>query len=159
MQCNGAWFERVKISFCSFTVSWRSINWCSCTVGWNLKKIPIWGKLLCLPPRINSTFFTFFHKEEPWRGLRGVKKKMSNRFYFILFKVNKTKEETTCTHIFKFYGKVGVISWLLFHLIWKITRSTLRFWLGKLNCGFFQSLHSWKNTTKQLFSSKFQCRK
>ena len=37
--------------------------------------------------------------------------------------------------------------------------SKLRFWLEKLNCGFFHSFHSRKNTTKQLFHSKFQCRK
>ena len=37
--------------------------------------------------------------------------------------------------------------------------SILRFWLEKLNCGFFHSFHSRKNTTKQLFQSKFQCRK
>ena len=37
----------------------------------------------------------------------------------------------------KFYGKVGVISWFLFHLIWKKLCSILRFWLEKLNCGFF----------------------
>ena len=41
----------------------------------------------------------------------------------------------------------------------KKLRSKLRFWLEKLNCGFFHSFHSWKNTTKQLFQSKFQCRK
>ena len=41
----------------------------------------------------------------------------------------------------------------------KKLRSTLRFWLEKLNCGFFHSFHSRKNTTKQLFQSKFQCRK
>ena len=29
--------------------------------------------------------------------------------------------------------------------------SILRFWLEKLNCGFFHSFHSRKNTTKQLF--------
>ena len=58
----------------------------------------------------------------------------------------------------KFYGKVGGISWFLpSHL--KKFRSLLRFWLEKLNCGFFHSLHSRKNTTKQLFQSKFQCRK
>ena len=37
--------------------------------------------------------------------------------------------------------------------------SILRSWLEKLNCGFFHSFHSWKNTTKQLFQSKYQCRK
>ena len=41
----------------------------------------------------------------------------------------------------------------------KKLRSILRFWLEKLNCGFFHSFHSWKKTTKQLFSSKFQYRK
>ena len=41
----------------------------------------------------------------------------------------------------------------------KKLRSILRFWLEKLNCGFFHSFHSWKNTTKQLFLPKFQCRK
>ena len=38
----------------------------------------------------------------------------------------------------------------------KKLRSILRFWLEKLYCGFF---HWRKNTTKQLFQSKFQCRK
>ena len=33
----------------------------------------------------------------------------------------------------------------------KKLRSKLRFWLEKLNCGFFYSFHSWKNTRKQLF--------
>ena len=28
-----------------------------------------------------------------------------------------------------------------------------------MNCRFFHSFHSWKNTTKQLFLSKFLCRK
>ena len=37
----------------------------------------------------------------------------------------------------------------------KKLRSKLRFWLENLNCRFF---YSWKNTTKQLFSSKLQCR-
>ena len=37
--------------------------------------------------------------------------------------------------------------------------SILRFCLQKLICGFFHSFHSWKNTTKQLFQSRFQCRK
>ena len=41
----------------------------------------------------------------------------------------------------------------------KRLRSIPRFWLEKLNCGFFHSFHSRKNTTKQLFQSKFQCRK
>ena len=41
----------------------------------------------------------------------------------------------------------------------KKLHSLLRFWLEKLNCGFFHSFHSRKNTTKQLFQSKFQCRK
>ena len=36
--------------------------------------------------------------------------------------------------------------------------SILRSWLEKLNCVFYQSVHSWKNTKKQLFPSKFQCR-
>ena len=35
----------------------------------------------------------------------------------------------------------------------KKLRSILIFWLEKLNCGFFHSFHSWKNTTKQLFHS------
>ena len=62
---------------------------------------------------------------------------------------------------------------VLFQILWKsrcyilVTfpsylkklRSILRTWLEKLNCGFFHSFHSWKNTTKQLFQSKFQCRK
>ena len=37
----------------------------------------------------------------------------------------------------------------------KKLRSLLRFWLEKLNCGFFHSLHSRKSPTKQLFQSKF----
>ena len=53
----------------------------------------------------------------------------------------------------KFYGKVGVICHILVtfpsHL--KKLRSIPRFWLEKLNCGFFHSFHSWKNTTTQLF--------
>ena len=61
----------------------------------------------------------------------------------------------------KFYGNVGVITDILVsfpsHL--KKLRSILRFWLEKLNCGFFHSFHLRKNTTKQLFQSKFQCRK
>ena len=35
---------------------------------------------------------------------------------------------------------------------WKKLRSILRYWLEKLNCGFCHSFHSWKNTTKQLFT-------
>ena len=46
-----------------------------------------------------------------------------------------------------------------FHFHLKKLRSILTFWLEKLNCGFFHSFHSSKNTTKQLFLSKFQCRK
>ena len=41
----------------------------------------------------------------------------------------------------------------------KKLRFILRYWLEKLNCEFFHLFHSWKNTTKQLFQSKFQCRK
>ena len=40
----------------------------------------------------------------------------------------------------------------------KIAFYILRFWLEKLNCGFLHSFHLWKNTTKQLFLLKFQCR-
>ena len=39
----------------------------------------------------------------------------------------------------------------------KKLRSKLRFCHEKLNCGVFDSFHSRKNTTKQLFLSKFQC--
>ena len=41
----------------------------------------------------------------------------------------------------KFYGKVGVLFWLLFPSHLKKLHSTLRFWLEKLNCGFFHSFH------------------
>ena len=37
----------------------------------------------------------------------------------------------------------------------KKLHSILRFWLEKLNCGFFHSFHSRKNTTKQLFHQNF----
>ena len=36
----------------------------------------------------------------------------------------------------KFYGKAGVVSWLPFSHLKKLC-SILRFWLKKLNCGFF----------------------
>ena len=55
----------------------------------------------------------------------------------------------------KFYGKVGVISWLItFQSYLKKLYSILRFRLAKMNCGFF---HSWKKTTKKLLSPNFQC--
>ena len=57
------------------------------------------------------------------------------------------------------YGKVGVIFWLLFHLIWKNYVLYWDFDLKSWFVDFFHSFHSWKNTTKQLFLSKFQCRK
>ena len=51
----------------------------------------------------------------------------------------------------KFYGKEGVISWVTFPSHLKKLRFILRFWLEKLNWGFFHSIYSWKKTTKQLF--------
>ena len=40
------------------------------------------------------------------------------------------------------------------YLIWKNYVLNWNSDSKKLNCGFFHSFHSWKNTTKQLFSSK-----
>ena len=52
----------------------------------------------------------------------------------------------------KFYGKLGIISCLLFHLIWKHYILYWDFDSKSLNCGFFHSFHYWKKTTKQFFS-------
>ena len=58
----------------------------------------------------------------------------------------------------KFYGKVGVIFWFLFHLIRKITFYTeILTW--KFGLWIFSLVSLQKNTTKQLFQSKLQCRK
>ena len=46
-----------------------------------------------------------------------------------------------------------------FQILWKSRCNILVTWLEKLNCGFLHSFQLWKNTTKQLFQSKFQCRK
>ena len=76
-----------------------------------------------------------------------------------------------CTINFCFPNGKYYSSKIFFHILWKSRcnilvsfpshlkklRSMLRFWLEKLNCGFFHSFHSRKNTTKQLFQSKFQC--
>ena len=42
----------------------------------------------------------------------------ANNYWWILRKM----------YFSKFYGKVGIISWLLFHLIWKKLRSKLKVW-------------------------------
>ena len=87
----------------------------------------------------------FYPKEAENKGGKIEKKKIKYVFF------------ASWNYFSKFYGKVGVT--FPSHL--KKLRSILRFWLEKLNCGFFySSFHSWKNTiTKQLFPSKFQCRK
>ena len=51
----------------------------------------------------------------------------------------------------EFFSKVGVISWLLFHLIWKKLRSILRFWFEKLNCCFFTRF-AYEKTSQNNFS-------
>ena len=58
-------------------------------------------------------------------------------FFIFIIVLAKTKN----SYFSKFYGRVGVISWLLFHLIWK------------------NYVLYWDLDTKQLFQSKFQCRK
>ena len=70
-----------------------------------------------------------------------------------------TKNEEKINVFPKFYGKVDVISWLLFHHIWKNYVLYWDFDSKSWIMDFFHSFHSWKNTTKQLFLSKFQCRK
>ena len=64
-----------------------------------------------------------------------------------------------CSNFFQILWKSRCDILVSFPSHFKKLRSILRFWLQKLNCGFFHSFHSWKNTTKQLFQSKFQCRK
>ena len=60
---------------------------------------------------------------------------------------------------FQILWKSRYIIFISFPSHLKKLRSILKSWLEKLNCGFFYSFHSWKNTTKQLFQLKFQCRK
>ena len=55
------------------------------------------------------------------------------------------------TYFYKFYGRVGVISWLLFHLIWKNYFIYWDFDSKSWIMDFFTRFHSWKKTTKQLF--------
>ena len=57
----------------------------------------------------------------------------------------------------RFYGKLGVKSWLLFHLIRKITFYS-EILTQILNCGFFHSFHLFKKTTvphNNFFSQTF----
>ena len=66
------------------------------------------------------------------------------------------------TFFSKFYeNEVGVISWFLFHLIWKNYVLYWDFDFEKLNCGFFHSFHSRKkpqnNFSSQHFSLENNC--
>ena len=86
--------------------------------------------------------------------------KMYAKIYVILNSGSEIKKINSKKVFFtKFYGKVGVISWLLFLLIWKNYVLNWDFDSKSWIVDFFHSFHSWKNTTKQLFLSKFQCRK
>ena len=58
----------------------------------------------------------------------------------------------------KFYGKVSVISWFLFHLIWK---NYVLYWYFNLKSWIvdFFTRFTREKTPQQLSQSKFQCRK
>ena len=60
--------------------------------------------------------------------------------------------------IFQILWKSGCHILVTFPSHLKRLHSLLRFWLEKLNCGLYRWFYSWKNTTKQLFFSKFHFR-
>ena len=70
-----------------------------------------------------------------------VLKKSSSRSGFIFFQI---LWKSRCNILVTFPSHLNEL------------HSILRSWLGKLNWGFFHLFHSWKNTTTQLFQSKFQ---
>ena len=60
----------------------------------------------------------------------------------------------------KFFGKVGIIFWLLFNLIWKKFHSILRFLTQKVALWIFLLVFLlMKRHNKIFFLSNFQCRK
>ena len=100
--------------------------------------------LVCSPLTLNSSFtpsfFILWNSE--FHGLEWQMFKTKVKlFQKLIHKIRNIKRliSKKRTHFSpKFYGKVGVISWFLFHLIWKnYVLQILRFWLEKLNCGYF----------------------
>ena len=132
----------------------------------NVLHILRWGKKLPKKPVWKCQDYSFI-----WENVREMKLTIFllltyfhlKAFIWHFQKWKKPIFDTSkLAHVFfsKFYGKVpwcNILDSFPSHL--KKSRSILRFGLEKLNCGFFHSFHSRKNTTKQLFQSKFQCRK
>ena len=106
-------------------------------------------------------------KQENWEQEKGKKFWIFPLFPGQNFLIQKIKEREIqffllpCWYhyFFQILWKSRCNIWVSFPSHLKKLRSILRFWLEKLNCGFFHSFHSRKNTTKQLFQSKFQYRK
>ena len=63
-----------------------------------------------------------------------------------------------CMHE-KNYFPNSMEKWVSYLGYFSISFEKITFYTEILTCGFFHSFHSWKNTTKQLFSSKYHCRK
>ena len=112
----------------------------------------------CVP--LHAYFLTkpLKFKKEPWLDLLDRVQDMH---------VAYKKRSSINIFYTKILTKKSWFAFLFFQILWKSRcnilvsfpshlkklRSILRFWLEKLNCGFFHSLHSRKNTTKQLFQS------
>ena len=75
--------------------------------------------------------------------------------YFFFVKSKVVSFETSYVYFSKFYGKVGVISWLLFHLIWKnyvlYWNFDFKSWIVDFYTRFFMS-----ETSEKIHNSTFR---
>ena len=103
-------------------------------------------------------YFATFKSWNPIHFLQALELHLQHRI-FQLDQLKKKRFFFWNNIFFKILWKSRCHILVTFPVHLKKLRSKLRFWLQKLNYGYFHSFYSWKNTTKQLFLSKFQYRK